>query len=110
MAEKDTSAAKPMAKTAMYKEIAEKADLEPKQVAAAFDALEAVIRAQLGKKGPGVVAIHNLVKFKLVKKPATKAGTRPHPIRKGEMMEVKAKPASTKVKATILKSLKEFTK
>ena len=107
MAEKDTSAAKPMAKTAMYKELADKADLEPKQVAALFEALEALIKSQLGKKGPGVVSIHNLVKFNMVKRPASKAGKR---MVAGREIEVKAKPASMKVKVRVLKGLKELNK
>ncbi|MBY0228647.1 MAG: HU family DNA-binding protein, partial [Gemmataceae bacterium] len=107
MADKETPA-KPMVKTAVYKELASKAGLEPKQVAAVFEALEELILGQLGKKGPGVFQIPGLVKFNTIKKPATKATTKPNPFKPGEMMEVKAKPASTKVKVRALKSLKEL--
>ncbi len=102
---------KALPKSAVYKEIAEKTDLTAKQVAAVFDALEALIKSQLGKKnGPVEFIIPNLIKLKLIKKPATKATTRPNPFKPGEMMEVKAKPASVKVKPVVLKGLKELNK
>lgn len=110
MAEKQTGeAAKPMPKTAVFKELADRTGLEAKQVAAVFEAMEELIKQQLGKKGPGLFVIPNLVKFKLVKKPATKAGMKPNPFKKGEMMKVEAKPASVKVKAVTLKLLKEIS-
>src|SRR4051812_15309134 len=74
-------AARPMPKTEVYKELAAKAGLESKQVAAVFAALEELVTQQLGKKGPGLFAIPNLVKFKLVKKPATKATKKPNPFK-----------------------------
>jgi hypothetical protein len=108
---KTSDAAKALPKSAVYKEIANKVNLEAKQVAAVFDALEELIKTQLGKKnGPGEFVIPNLVKLKLVKKPPTKAGKRPNPFKPGEMMEVKAKPASVKVKPVVLKGLKELNK
>ena len=76
----------------------------------AGDALEALILKELSKKGPGLFVIPNLVKLKLIKKPATKAGKKPNPFKPGEMMEVKAKPASVKVKPVILKGLKDLNK
>ncbi len=109
MAEKKTAeAARPMPKTALYKELADKAGLEAKQVAAVFEALEGLVKRELGKKGPGLFAIPNLVKLKRVNKPATKAGRKPNPFKPGEMMDVKAKPASVKVKAITLKGLKDL--
>lgn len=101
---------KPMAKSALYKELAAKVGLEAKQVAAVFEALDELIHDQLGKKGPGLFVVPNLVKFKRVHKPATKAGMKPNPFKKGEMMKVEAKPASVKIKAVILKGLKEVGK
>ena len=109
MAEKKTAeAARPMPKSAVYKELADKAGVEAKEVAAVFEALEELIKQELGKKGPGLFAIPNLLKLKRVKKPATKAGKKPNPFKPGEMMEVKAKPASVKVKAVTLKGLKDI--
>ena len=109
MAEKKTAeAARAMPKTVVYKEVASRTGLEPGQVSAVFDALAELIKQQLGKKGPRQFVIPNMVKLKLVKKPATKAGKKPNPFKKGEMMVVKAKPASVKVKPVILKGLKDL--
>jgi hypothetical protein len=100
---------KAMPKTAVYKELASRTQLEPKQIAAVFEALEELAKEELKKKnGPGEFVIPNLIKLKLVKKPPVKAGMKPNPFKKGEMMEVKPKPASVKVKPVILKSLKEL--
>jgi nucleoid DNA-binding protein len=108
---KTTEAPKALPKSVVYKEVASKTGLEAKQVAAVFEALEDLIKAQLSKKnGPGEFIIPNLVKLKLVKKAATKAGKKPNPFKPGEMMDVKAKPASVKVKPVILKGLKELSK
>jgi nucleoid DNA-binding protein len=108
---KTTTAPKALPKSAVYKEIADKTDLSAKQIASVFEALEELIKSQLGKKnGPSEFVIPNLVKLKLVKKPATKAGTKKNPFKPGEMMEVKAKPASVKVKPVVLKGLKELNK
>jgi hypothetical protein len=106
MAEKKS--VKAMPKSAVHKALAEKAGLEASQVAAVFEALEGLIKKELGSKGPGLFAIPNLIKLKRVKKPATKAGKKPNPFKPGEMMDVKAKPASVKVKAVTLKGLKDL--
>src|SRR5947209_5350396 len=101
---------KAMPKTAVYKELASRTQLEPKQIAAVFEALEELAKDELKKKnGPGEFVIPNLIKLKLIKKPATKAGKKPNPFKKGEMMEVKAKAASVKVKSVVLKGLKDLT-
>jgi nucleoid DNA-binding protein len=111
MAEKPAgTSAKPMAKSALFKELATKTGLETKQVASVFAALDEVIHDQLGKKGPGLFVVPGLVKFKLVRKPPTKETVKPNPFKPGEMMTVAAKPASVKVKAVILKGLKEVGK
>ncbi len=107
---KTTEAPKAMPKSGVYKELAAKTGLEPKQVSSVFEALEELILKELSKKGPGLFVIPNLVKFKLIKKPATKAGKKKNPFKPGEMMDVKAKPASVKVKPVILKGLKDLNK
>lgn len=95
-------------KSQIFMEIAEKTDLSRKQVAAVFEELGNVIRQNLGKKGPGTFVVPGLMKINVIKKPASKAGTRPNPFKPGEMMEVKAKPARNVVKVRPLKSLKEM--
>jgi hypothetical protein len=106
---KDSTAekGKPLSKTAVCKELATATELEAKQVGAVLDALEALIKGQL-KDDPHTFALLDLVKFELIHKPAVKAGTKPDPFHPGQMMNVKAKPAETKVKARILKGLKEL--
>jgi len=105
-ADNKTDSSKAMPKTQIFKALAEKTGLEPKQVQAIFEALEELAKEELSKKnGPEEFLVPGLVKLKLVKKEATKAGTRNVA---GRMVEVKAKPASVKVKPVVLKGLKEL--
>ena len=99
-----------MTKTGMYQELANVTKLTKKQVADVFDALTSIIKKELGKKGPGEFTLPGLLKLKLVRKPATKAGKRPNPFKPGEMMDVKAKPAHNVIKPRVLKSLAELVK
>src|SRR5579884_1251267 len=71
--DKTDDSAKPMSKTAIYQDLATRTGLERKDVASVLEALEELIKEQLGKKGPGVFALSDLLKIKLVKKPARKA-------------------------------------
>jgi DNA-binding protein HU-beta len=83
--------------------ISKDTELSRKQVNAVFESLNGVIKKSL--RGHGIVTLPGLLKLKVVKKPATKArkGTNPFT---GEEMMFKAKPASKKVRALPLKSLK----
>jgi hypothetical protein len=99
---------KPQSKSQTFSDLADATDLSRKQVAAVFDALATLIQRELGKKGPGVFTVPGLLKLKRVIKPATKETQRPNPFKPGEMMVVKAKPATAKVRAMPLKSLKEM--
>ena len=108
MAEK--AAAKPMSKSSVLASLADTTKLTKKQVSEVFDALEALIKNQLGKKGPGMFSIPGLLKLKLVRKPASKARKGPKPGSPGEMIEYKAKPARNIVRARALKNLNELVK
>ena len=79
--------------------------LSRKQVSSVFDSLSGVIRKSL--RGNGLFTLPVLLKLKVVKKPATKAREGVNPFT-GEKMTFKAKPASKKVRAMPLKSLKAF--
>ena len=79
--------------------------LSRKQVSSVFDSLSGVIRKSL--RGNGLFTLPGLLKLKVVKKPATKAREGVNPFT-GEKMTFKAKPASKKVRAMPLKSLKAF--
>ncbi len=104
------STAKPMAKSAVYAELAEATNLSRKDVGKVMDALSELLKRELGKKGPGVFAVPGLLKIKRVTKPASKGGIRPNPFKPGEMITVKPKPARNVVKALALKNLKEMVK
>jgi len=96
-------------KSAILSEIASSTDLSKKQVTAVFDELAGLIERHIKKGGPGEFTMPGLLKIKTVKKPARKARKGvPNPFRPGELMDVAAKPASTKVKVLPLKGLKEM--
>ena len=98
-----------MTKTQMLADIAESADLSKRQVASVFEALENVIERHVKKGAVGACTIPGLMKIKTIKKPAQKARKNvPNPFRPGELMDVKAKPASTRVKVLPLKKLKDM--
>ena len=96
-------------KSAILSEISENTDLSKKQVTAVLDELKDLIERHVKKGSTGEVTLPGLLKIKTVKKPARKARKGvPNPFRPGEVMDVAAKPASTKVKVLPLKALKDF--
>ena len=98
-----------MTKTQMFSEIAESTGLSKREVAAVFDALGTVIERHVKKGAVGVCTVPGLMKIKTVNKPAQPARQNvPNPFRPGELMDVKAKPASTRVKVLPLKKLKDM--
>lgn len=101
------AAKKPRTKTEILRTIAENTELTRKDVVAVFDEMAAMIKKDLGKRGPGAFTIPGLAKVRVVRKPATKArkGTNPFT---GEEMMFKAKPARNVVKLTALKALKDM--
>ncbi len=102
-------AKKAPSKSEILASISETTEVAKKDVAAVLEALGGEIKKALGSKGPGVFAIHGLVKIEKKKVPArpAKKGV-PNPFKPGELMDVAAKPASTKIKVRPLKSLKEM--
>jgi nucleoid DNA-binding protein len=100
---------KPATKTATFQKLAEATNLTRKQVALFFDELSNLIKAEVGKKGPGIFNLPGLLKIKRVEKPPTKARPGRNPLT-GEPMMIKAKPKRTVVKALPLKALKEMVK
>lgn len=94
-------------KADIYQHLATKTELTKKQVAAVFDAYVDWSKKELGKKGPGVVLLPGMAKIKAKMIPATKATQKPNPFKPGEMMTVKAKPASTRIRLVALKAYKE---
>ena len=92
-------------KSEVLTQISKDTALSRKQVSSVFDSLSGVIKKSL--RGNGLFTIPGLLKLKVVKKPATKAREGVNPFT-GEKMTFKAKPASKKVRAVALKSLKAF--
>jgi nucleoid DNA-binding protein len=96
-------------KSTIIQTLSEKTELTRKQIAGVFEALETLIKSELGKKGPGIFTLPGLLKIKKVEKPATKARPGINPATK-EPITIKAKPKRTVVRAMPLKALKEMVK
>jgi nucleoid DNA-binding protein len=102
-------ASKPPTKTEILTSIAEKTELSKKEVAAVLDALTEEIRKSLKSSGPGSFAIPGLIKIERKKVPARPARKGvPNPFKPGELMDVAAKKAYSKVKVRPLKNLKDM--
>jgi nucleoid DNA-binding protein len=101
--------AKAPSKSEVLNNIAAATGLARKDVGAVMDALSGEIKKALGSRGPGSFAIPGLVKIEKKKVPArpAKKGV-PNPFKPGELMDVAAKKAYTKVKVRPLKNLKEM--
>ena len=109
MSQKATAVKEQMTRTALYTEIAEATGLTKKQVKAVFEELAVAIHRHVRKRAVGVFTLPGLLKIKTVKKPARKARKDvPNPFRPGELMDVAAKPATTKIKVLPLKKLKDM--
>jgi nucleoid DNA-binding protein len=101
------AAQKPPTKSEIIGTIADKTGLTRKDVSAVFDNLNALIKKNVGRRGPGEFTVPGLLKVRVVKKPATKARKGINPFT-GEEMVFKAKPARKAVKLTALKGLKDM--
>lgn len=87
--------------------IADTTGLAKKEVAGVFAALGDLVAGHIQKKGSGEFVIPDTgVKIRRVVRPARKARMGRNPAT-GEEMKIAAKPASTTVKVTALKVLKE---
>jgi nucleoid DNA-binding protein len=98
---------KPMTKTEMMAALAESTGLTRKQVVSLFDELAKLIEKELGEEGAGTINISNLLKIKVVRKPATPERKGINPFTKEETV-FKAKPAKNVVKLVPLRGLKEL--
>jgi nucleoid DNA-binding protein len=96
-------------KSTIIQTLAEKTELSKVQIGSVLEALENLIKSELGKKGPGIFKLPGLLQIKKVDKPATKARPGINPATKEPIM-IKAKPKTTVVRAKPLKALKEMVK
>ena len=101
--------AKPATKSEILACIAEATQLSRKQVESVFDALSGLIKAAVGKDGPGVFVSPGLMKIMVVEKPATPERKGINPFTKQEQI-FKAKPARKVIKVRPLKALKDMAK
>ena len=98
---------KSMTKSEILNAISNETDLPRKQVSAVLDSLSGQISKSLGRRGPGMFTIPGLIKIEKKKVPARKARKGvPNPFKPGELMDIPARPATTKVKVRALKNLK----
>ncbi len=97
-------------KTQIIHHIAEEVGLTKKQIADVFNSLGSLIKRHMQRRGSGEIAIPETgVKIRRVKKPARKARMGRNPAT-GEAIKIPAKPATTVVKVTALKALKDTLK
>jgi nucleoid DNA-binding protein len=87
--------------------IAEETGLNRKDVAAVFSSMSKLITRHIQRRGSGEFVIPDTgVKIRRVKKPRTKARMGRNPAT-GEAIKIAAKPATTVVKLSALKALKD---
>lgn len=109
MAQKNAGLKKPMTKTELLNAISDETNLNRREVSAVLGALSAQISKSLGRRGVGSFTLPGLVKIEKKMVPARKARKGvPNPFKPGELMDVAAKPATTKVKVRALKNLKDM--
>jgi len=94
-------------KSQIVSDLAENTGLTKTQVNSVLDELAIVIERHVKKSSVGEFALPGLLKIKTVKKPARKARKGVNPFTKEETV-FKARPASTTVKVTALKKLKDM--
>ena len=96
-----------MNKTAILNEIATNTNLSRAQVSSVMDELESVIERHIRKRSVGEFTLPGLLKIKAAKRPATKKRMGRNPAT-GEEIVIPAKPATTRVRVTALKKLKDM--
>lgn len=100
---------KPLTKTQIIAEIAEKTGLGKKDVGKVLDTLGELISVSLSKKGVGSFTLPGLIKIEKKKVPAQPARKNvPNPFKPGEVRDIPAKPAHNKIKVKALKALKDM--
>ncbi len=98
-----------LTKSALLSLIAERTELQRKQVDAVLSELETIMLGSIHPNGIGEFMFPGLFKIALRKVPARKAGTMIRNPSTGEMMAAAAKPASVRVKIRPLAKLKAAT-
>ena len=96
-------------KTEILNEIAANTDIDRKNVAAVLDELGSIMERHVRKRAVGEFILPGLLKIATMKKAARPARKNvPNPFKPGEVMDVPRKPASTRIRITPLKKLKDY--
>ena len=107
MAKKPSAIATKQTKSQILSTLAEETGLTKKEVSAVMDTLSDLAQRHLKKRGSGEFTVPSLgIKLRRVIKPARKARKGINPFT-GEEIMIKAKPATTSVRAVALKALKD---
>ncbi len=106
-ASKRTAVKEKFTKTQIVDNIAEETGLTKKDVNAVMDSLGGVMERHIKKRSVGEFTLPGMFKVRTVKKPARKARKGINPFT-GEETTFKARPASTSVRITPLKKLKDM--
>ncbi len=100
-----------MSKTELIGRISDTTELTRRDVGSVLESLAEQIERSLGRRGPGMFTLPGLIKIEKKRVPARKARKGvPNPFKPGELMDIAAKPASTKVKVRPLKNLKDMVR
>ena len=94
-------------KTDILNEIATNTNLSRAQVTSVMDELESVIERHIRKRSVGEFTLPGLLKIKATKRPASKKRMGRNPAT-GEEIVIPAKPATTRVRVSALKKLKDM--
>jgi nucleoid DNA-binding protein len=101
---------KPLTKSQVMTALAEATGLKKTEIAGVVDAIVKTIESQLGAKGPGIVTLPGIARFKVRKVKAVKGGEKKiNPLTGGEYI-TKDRPAYNKVTVSPVKALKEAIK
>ena len=107
-ARKITAVKEKYTKAQIIAELADNTGLNKTQVSSVLDELGVVIERHIKKRAVGEFSLPGLLKIKTVKKPARKARKGINPFT-GEETTFKARPASTGVRLSALKRLKDMS-
>ena len=100
---------KSMTKNELLSGIASTTGLNKKQVSSVLDELGSIIQRHVKKNSVGSFTLPGLLKISKKQVAARKAQKGvPNPFKPGELMDIPARPATTRVKVTALKKLKEW--
>lgn len=106
-AKKTTAIGTPLSKAQLLNALAEGSGVSRKEVLAVMEELNSLVERHVKKRGAGQFTLPGLLKIRTVKKKATKRRKGRNPFT-GEEIMIAAKPASTVVKVTPLKGLKDM--